>query len=208
LTRAPQDKVTQYVTFWAALHRIEFDVSTKDVRNKQSGSIPFKRLFSNLISLLHSSSGEKGWAEMKTTNATKTTRRAVSHRSLLRYFDQEAQRLQRAIQIQQELIKQPGETRGELFEEASEITEQAQNIAVLEQLNKELAQIQTARKRLEEGRYGICQKCGQPIPRERLRVRPYATLCVRCQALSGSDKEPPPREFRLRGAARGRTFHR
>jgi len=146
---------------------------------------------------------------MKTTNAIKTTRRAVSHRSLLRYFDQEAQRLQRAIQIQQELIRQPGETRGELFEEASEITEQAQNIAVLEQLNKELAQIQAARKRLEEGRYGICQKCGQPIPRERLRVRPYATLCVRCQALSASDTEPePPRVFRIRGTARGHTIHR
>jgi DnaK suppressor protein len=115
-------------------------------------------------------------------------RRAVSHRSLARYLNKESLRLQHAIERQKELIKEPGTTRGELLDEASEITEQAQNIAVLEQLNRELEQIEAARQSLAEGRYGICQDCGRPIPMARLNALPYATLCVRCQTLRGPHK--------------------
>jgi DnaK suppressor protein len=126
---------------------------------------------------------------MKQTQTAPARRRTVSRRSLLRYFDKESRRLERTIREQQELIKLPGATRGELLDEASEITEQAQSIAVLEQLNKEWAQVQAARQKLLEGQYGICQDCGRPIPRARLMALPYATLCVRCQTLRGPRNE-------------------
>lgn len=112
-----------------------------------------------------------------------TRRRAVSSRSLARFFDTESGRLRHAIERQKELIKEPGTTRGELLDEAGEITEQAQNIAVLEQLNRELEQIIAAQESLAGGRYGICADCGRAIPRARLKALPYATLCVRCQSL-------------------------
>lgn len=35
--------------------------------------------------------------------------------------------------------------------------------------------------RLREGRYGICEECGEAIAPGRLRVMPEATTCVRCQ---------------------------
>jgi len=41
--------------------------------------------------------------------------------------------------------------------------------------------IQRALERIEDGSYGICEGCGQPIPPERLRVKPSVTLCVPCQ---------------------------
>ena len=34
--------------------------------------------------------------------------------------------------------------------------------------------------RVEEGLYGLCEKCGDDIGRERLDLLPYATECVRC----------------------------
>ncbi len=44
-----------------------------------------------------------------------------------------------------------------------------------------LAQIDRALDRLEAGTYGMCEKCGAPIGEERLRVAPFATLCVECK---------------------------
>jgi RNA polymerase-binding transcription factor DksA len=111
--------------------------------------------------------------------------------SLLRYFNAKILRLQRAIQFQQELIKLPGATRGELLDEAAEAAERARDIAVLGQLIRELDQVRTARERLEQGQYGICQDCGKIIPAARLQALPYATLCVRCQTLRGPDDDAP-----------------
>src|SRR4051812_1669469 len=45
----------------------------------------------------------------------------------------------------------------------------------------EVHQVQQAMRRQAEGRYGICDDCGQQIDPERLAVRPQATLCISCQ---------------------------
>ncbi len=47
--------------------------------------------------------------------------------------------------------------------------------------NNELAQIDQALLKLQEGTYGICEECEEPINERRLQVRPFATLCVECQ---------------------------
>ena len=44
----------------------------------------------------------------------------------------------------------------------------------------ELAAISSALDRWEAGSYGACERCGHPIPPERLEVRPFATQCVPC----------------------------
>ncbi|QEW02872.1 TraR/DksA family transcriptional regulator [Microbacterium lushaniae] len=44
----------------------------------------------------------------------------------------------------------------------------------------ELAEIDAAMARLADGTYGICARCGRPIPAERMEVRPTAHLCVAC----------------------------
>ena len=43
-----------------------------------------------------------------------------------------------------------------------------------------LADLDVALARHAAGAYGICEACGQPIPPERLAVRPAARLCVAC----------------------------
>jgi len=44
-----------------------------------------------------------------------------------------------------------------------------------------LTLILLALNRLNTHRYGICDKCGREIDDERLRVLPYALLCLKCQ---------------------------
>jgi DnaK suppressor protein len=41
-----------------------------------------------------------------------------------------------------------------------------------------LAAIDVALRRIEDGSYGTCVKCGGPIGAERLDARPWATLCI------------------------------
>lgn len=44
-----------------------------------------------------------------------------------------------------------------------------------------LAKIDAALKKIEEGTYGMCENCGQPIGEERLEAMPWATLCIDCK---------------------------
>ena len=42
--------------------------------------------------------------------------------------------------------------------------------------------IDSALMRIEQGKYGLCMKCGKPIPQERLEAMPYALLCINCKS--------------------------
>ncbi|THA27138.1 TraR/DksA family transcriptional regulator [Streptomyces sp. RKND-216] len=53
-------------------------------------------------------------------------------------------------------------------------------VALLHRARAHLDELDQALRRLEHGAYGRCEGCGEPIPAERLEVRPAATLCVRC----------------------------
>jgi len=49
-----------------------------------------------------------------------------------------------------------------------------------------LSEIDSALQRLEEGSFGICERCAEPIPWERLDVLPMSRLCTPCQYLADS----------------------
>jgi DnaK suppressor protein len=46
--------------------------------------------------------------------------------------------------------------------------------------NNAISQIDEALKRIEDGSYGLCDKCGARIPKARLDAVPYAAQCVQC----------------------------
>lgn len=56
-------------------------------------------------------------------------------------------------------------------------TQQEQSIMVNEQAL--LSEVQDALKRIEQGTYGTCVVCGQPIPEKRLEALPWAARCVK-----------------------------
>ncbi|MFF3987010.1 TraR/DksA family transcriptional regulator [Streptomyces sp. NPDC001797] len=65
-------------------------------------------------------------------------------------------------------------------EGASTAFERAHVAALLSQAREHLNDLDRALERLERGDYGRCERCGEPIPTERLEVRPAAETCVRC----------------------------
>jgi DnaK suppressor protein len=59
-------------------------------------------------------------------------------------------------------------------DEATEVFEEERDEGIAEGLQEELAAIERAERRLEEGTYGISVESGQPIPDERLEAVPWA----------------------------------
>jgi RNA polymerase-binding transcription factor len=55
-------------------------------------------------------------------------------------------------------------------------------VAVAERLGRQLVQINRAIADFDAGRYGKCQDCEEPIAPARLKVMPFTTRCVTCQA--------------------------
>ncbi|MEU7822332.1 MULTISPECIES: TraR/DksA family transcriptional regulator [Catellatospora] len=61
--------------------------------------------------------------------------------------------------------------------------EREQEITLANNILERITQVERALERLDEGSYGWCEKCGNPIPVERLAAFPSATLCVTCKQL-------------------------
>ncbi|THV39528.1 TraR/DksA family transcriptional regulator [Glycomyces buryatensis] len=61
--------------------------------------------------------------------------------------------------------------------------EHEHEVTVANSLSERILQVSHALERLDEGDYGVCEKCGKPIPAARLAAFPSATLCVSCKQL-------------------------
>lgn len=64
---------------------------------------------------------------------------------------------------------------------ASEVFERGKDIGFKTYALGQIEKVEDAMERLEKGQYGICDKCGQPIPRKRLEAIPLTTMCVKCR---------------------------
>lgn len=73
---------------------------------------------------------------------------------------------------------------GPLSQDFADQAIERQNDETLEAIgqaaDEEIGQIDRALERIEQGRYGVCESCGEAISPERLRIAPYATKCVSC----------------------------
>ena len=58
--------------------------------------------------------------------------------------------------------------------------ERSQVDALVRQAVHHLAEVDEALARLAGGTYGVCGRCGEPIPEGRLEARPVARTCVPC----------------------------
>jgi len=67
---------------------------------------------------------------------------------------------------------------------------QSENDDVLAALDDEaqhmVMQIDAALSRIDQGGYGICEGCGEPIPENRLQAAPFVTMCIGCAEKASS----------------------
>jgi RNA polymerase-binding transcription factor len=74
-----------------------------------------------------------------------------------------------------EIVKDP-------YGSASMTHDDEVSFAVADRRARQLAEVTRALEDIKAGRYGTCRECGEPIAKARLKVMPFATRCVACQA--------------------------
>lgn len=62
---------------------------------------------------------------------------------------------------------------------------------LLQRADERIPELERAIRRLKGGEYGVCERCGLEIPRERLTALPECTLCFECAA--GQERARQPR---------------
>lgn len=65
-------------------------------------------------------------------------------------------------------------------DQGTELFLREQDEAIRQNLKQSLDQANSAWRKLQEGTYGYCERCGQPIPAERLEIMPSALYCMKC----------------------------
>ena len=70
----------------------------------------------------------------------------------------------------------------DIGDEASDLSNRQLLLSLNEADRAKLLEIEEALERIEEGSYGICEECGEPISIKRLEVKPTAIYCVECKS--------------------------
>src|SRR5687767_10963399 len=65
------------------------------------------------------------------------------------------------------------------------------DLSILENIEAELADVEHAIRRLDDGSYGTCEACGKPIDDARLEAMPAARFCVEDQAHAEREARGP-----------------
>ena len=68
----------------------------------------------------------------------------------------------------------------------TEAIDRMTKVGTAEQLAVMRTDVVRALEKIEEGTYGLCDRCGASIPDERLEARPWSVLCVSCASRRAS----------------------
>ena len=72
-------------------------------------------------------------------------------------------------------------------DDSDRLTEQQRLLTIRTQLAERKEYIDHALGKVDEGSFGACERCGQPIPFGRLEALPFARYCVECQEIIDQD---------------------
>jgi DnaK suppressor protein len=57
--------------------------------------------------------------------------------------------------------------------------EREKDLSIEQNVRDLLAKIERALRRIDEGRFGVCDRCGKPIEKARVQALPYVDLCIK-----------------------------
>lgn len=99
-------------------------------------------------------------------------------------LEAELKRLNREItELQSEEREDLGIKSTEDIDRASAETGSLESESKLASLNSEKELVVLALKKIEEGKFGLCEKCGQEIDKARIEIMPTAKLCMNCKII-------------------------
>ena len=124
---------------------------------------------------------------MKKTDKTNATFNLLRARlkSERKRLTEEMEQLKSTIRPADE--RREGSPFGKREEEATESYELERRLTLEKSIREQLALVEHALQKFEDGTYGLCDNCGKPIAPERLEALPQATMCLDCKARQAKD---------------------
>jgi DnaK suppressor protein len=77
----------------------------------------------------------------------------------------------------------------DVSDQASAEVDQNFSMRIKEREQKLLKKIDEALDRMNKNVYGICERCEEEIPYQRLKARPVTTLCIACKTLQEQEEK-------------------
>jgi len=74
------------------------------------------------------------------------------------------------------------------------VAEDEQHRTAVDAVDRLLDEVERALARLDDGTYGRCEACGEPIADDRLAEHPIVSTCARCDEVDGGAAAPGPAE--------------
>ena len=84
----------------------------------------------------------------------------------------EIERLKSSVAFSIEVVAEEGDP---------ELWEREKTLALIRGLEAKVAEIDRAVRKLDQGRYGVCERCDHAISPARLEAVPTAMFCVKCK---------------------------
>jgi len=128
--------------------------------------------------------GSSATVASKTTSAAKflAEQRAALLSERASYVEAAESLLQEAEMLAEDM--EPGDI--QFDEESGEGdtlgVERERDLLLSAQARAAVDEIDRALAKMDAGTYGVCDRCGHPIPKARLKALPYAALCVACKS--------------------------
>lgn len=99
---------------------------------------------------------------------------------LLKLKEEALEEVSRAVKSRTD--KPTDEPSGDIYDQASNERDRELLLLLGDREREKIRNIDEALARLADGEYGICEDCEEEIPLGRLKVMPFARLCVKCKA--------------------------
>ena len=90
--------------------------------------------------------------------------------------------------VNQDMTLSPDDLPDEVDLASSELN-QSMALRLRDRERSLLQKIEKALSKIEDGSFGICESCEEPIEVKRLEARPIATLCIQCKEAEERDEK-------------------
>jgi DnaK suppressor protein len=98
------------------------------------------------------------------------------------YLESERNRLREELQLKMgEQTNKSGNAYGKRGEASLGSSEFEKGLALAQRKREQLAEIERALEKLNDGTYGTCDSCSKTIPPDRLEAIPQTNLCLDCK---------------------------
>lgn len=99
----------------------------------------------------------------------------------------------------EEILNEAGKTLSEMTDQNANIPDpndratvesgRSFELRIRDRERKLLSKIEEALQRIDDGEYGMCEDCGEPIGEKRLEARPVTTLCIDCKTIQENEEK-------------------